>query len=118
MILSPWLVALDKAGAVLRQEEFKVDYPTYKGGEQEMAWLDSILTLESWNPRQIRAALIELIGLLLGALQEWEIMVGHLKIFLPDTGGGTKISFTTADLLEDRFPASGKRPSRRQTVQR
>ncbi len=104
--LAPWLLELERAGWEEKREGFTVDYPTYKGGEQEMAWLDSVLTLEADETAKMQPALSEFIAALLGMLQDRDAMVGHIKFFLENGGEGKKFSLTTADLMKK--PASAQ----------
>jgi hypothetical protein len=103
--LLPWLDALEDQLALLNRPGFVVDYPKYKRGESEMAWLDQKFTIESLTPATIKPALIELIRLLLNSLQKEDAFVGHLKLMISFPEKGTKLSFTTADFLEKPFPS-------------
>lgn len=96
----PWLNTLKKEVGEPIRPEFQVDYPRYKAGEQEMAWLDKKLTLKSAMPEEIRPALIEMINQLLSALQSEGIFVAHIKFLIGTSPQHIKISFTTADFLE------------------
>lgn len=94
-----WLDVLNRTKSVNSRPGFDVDYPVYKGGEKEMAWLDYEFFLEADSGDRIRQALIDGIRFLLEAVQDENIMVGHVKFFFSDRGKGTKLSFTTADFL-------------------
>jgi G3E family GTPase len=99
----PWLKALDNEEAVKNRLGFVVDYSMYKSGEKEMAWLDQKFLIESQVPEKIKPALIELINLLLVAIQREGVFVGHIKLLLSYPEEGTKLSFTSADFLEKPF---------------
>lgn len=99
----PWLDALHNEKSSTDRPGFIVDYPTYKSGEKEMAWLDTKFTIESQAPDKIRPALIELIKFLLDTLQIEGIFVGHLKFLFIYQEASSKLSFTTADFLEKPF---------------
>ncbi len=98
--VKPWLNSLSCQEPVKAQPGFVVDYSMYKGGEKEMAWFDQKLVINSVSPKAIKPAVINLITLLLASLQKEEVFIGHIKLFLSTSEGGTKISFTTADFLE------------------
>ncbi len=98
--VQPWLNGLIHQQPVKAQPGFLVDYPMYKGGEKEMAWFDQKFVINSLTPEAFKPALIKLITLLLASLQKEEVFIGHIKLFLSSAEGGTKISFTTADFLE------------------
>jgi len=101
--MQPWLDALETQRPLNDRPVFVVDYPTYKSGENEMAWLDQKFTIESQAPEKIKPALIEWITILLAALQGEGVFVGHVKLLLSYPDEGTKLSFTTADFLEKPF---------------
>jgi len=101
--VQPWLDILENQRALKNRPGFVVDYPTYKSGEKEMAWLDQKFTIESRFPQEIKLAIIELIKLLLDSLQKERVFVGHIKLFISYPEKGTKLSFSTADFLEKSF---------------
>ena len=101
--IKPWLDTLQNQRTLKNQPDFVVNYPTYKSGEKEMAWLDQKFTIESHFPENIKPALIELISLLLNSLQSELVYVGHIKLFISYPEVGTKLSFSTADFLEQPF---------------
>lgn len=103
--IQPWLNALENQMTLKDHPRLVVDYPTYKSGENEMAWLDQKFTIESHTPERIKPALIELIRLLLDSLQKENVFVGHLKLLISFPEEGTKLSFTTADFLAKPFPS-------------
>ncbi len=98
-----WLEALAKEPALRERPGFSVDYPIYKGGENEMAWLDQIFIVESQEPARIKPAVMQLIYRMLSAVREGGFPVGHIKFLISSSGVSRKISFTTADFLEDHF---------------
>lgn len=95
-----WLNALEKQAANIPQPDFAVDYTLYKKGENDLSWLDHKLLIESPTPEKIKPVLIEMISLLLNEIQRKGIAVGNIKIFLSYPEQGTKLSFTTTDILE------------------
>jgi G3E family GTPase len=95
----PWLRALEREGIEPTRPEFKVDYPRYKAGEQEMAWLDQKLTFRSASPERLKPALIDMITQLLSGLQAEGVFVAHIKFLISTPNQKTKLSFTTADLF-------------------
>jgi len=99
----PWLNALEKEEPVKNRPGFVVDYPIYKSGEREMAWFDHKIFFDAETPGKIKPALIELIKLLLAALQKEGVFVGHIKLLISYPEKCTKLSFTTADFLEKPF---------------
>jgi G3E family GTPase len=95
----PWLETLEKESVEPSRPEFRVDYPRYKAGEQEMAWLDQKITLRSPSPRKTRPALIKMIDHLLRGLQTENVPVAHIKFLISTSSQSRKISFTTADFF-------------------
>lgn len=97
----PWLNLLENQSTWIERPGFSVDYPTYKSGEKEMAWLDQKFNLESQFPEKIRRTIVEFIHLLLAALQTEGVLVGHVKLLLSYPDEDLKLSFTTADFFEN-----------------
>jgi len=95
----PWLKTLEREMVEPSRLEFYVDYPLYKAGEQEMAWLDQKLTLSSPVPEKISPAIIEMISMLLRRLQTEDVHVAHIKFLISTSSQKIKISFTTADFF-------------------
>jgi len=104
--LQPWLAALHRQSAGDARPDFRVNYQQYKSGEQEMAWFDQTIMLETDDDRSIRPAVIEIIQLLLTGVQQANGMVGHLKFLVSAAQWTKKLSFTTADFLEQDFPSA------------
>jgi len=99
----PWLQELEKEDEADLLRDFSVDYPRYKTGEKEMAWVDYQFTIESNTPELIKPALVEIIHSLLANLQRGHVFVGHIKFFFSSPEAGTKLSFTTADFLPPKI---------------
>jgi len=95
----PWLETLEKETVEPSRPEFRVDYPRYKAGEQEMAWLDQKITLQSPAPGKIKPALITLMDQVLRGLQTENVPVAHIKFLISTSLQSKKISFTTADFF-------------------
>ncbi len=101
--MQPWHDVLENQRTLKDRPEFVVYYPTYKSGENEMAWLDQKFTIKSHAPEKIKPALIKLITFILSVLQGEGVFVGNVKLLLSYPDEGTKLSFTTADFLEKPF---------------
>jgi len=95
----PWIEVLKAKDSEPKSPDFSVDYPRYKAGEQEMAWLDQKLTFRSPDPEQIKAALTAIVDRLLSELQEGNVFVAHIKLLITSETQQSKISFTTADFF-------------------
>jgi Ni2+-binding GTPase involved in maturation of urease and hydrogenase len=97
----PWLDRLEKTDGEPNRPDFKVSYYRYMSGEQEMAWLDQKLFFRSTLPENIRPAIIKFIRHIHDGLQSEDVMIGHIKFLIGVPPLFVKISFTTADFMEN-----------------
>jgi Ni2+-binding GTPase involved in maturation of urease and hydrogenase len=100
-----WLDRMEELGAVDDRPGFVVDYPTYKRGEKEMAWLDQRFTILSAEDGKAREAVLMLAGCVLEGLHQAGDLVGHVKLLVSDAHQSAKTSLTTADFLEAHLPS-------------
>ncbi len=102
--IQTWMNHLEKEPDWISRPGFTVDYPKYKDGEKEMAWLDQMLTIKSKSPEQSVRTLQEIIRFIIAAIMEKKIFVGHIKFLIGSGENRQKISFTTADFFQNAIP--------------
>ena len=89
-----WLNWLNSTTGAPELPETEIDYDRYDAGGRQLAWLDEQITI--WADDAIAAAQ-EMIEILVKALHEEVIPIGHLKFFLDWDVGDCKLSFPTLE---------------------
>jgi uridine kinase len=93
--VTPWLESL-RGTLQYASVPLKISYKIYGSGEQELAWYDAQLRVESG--KQSAAAWVQdFLELVLRAIEEQDIPVGHLKFLLSDGVRYQKLSLVSGD---------------------
>ncbi len=81
-----WVDMLTSGEVPLPSAPLDIDYKRYGDGEAQLAWLDEAITFQV-SQGQGRAVILTLIEAILGAIQQQEIPVGHLKFYVQSSHG-------------------------------
>lgn len=93
--VTPWLENLENT-LQFESTPLKISYKLYGFGEQELAWYDAQLRVESGSKPAI-AWVQDFLGLVVQQIREQGIPVGHLKFLLSDGVYYQKISLVSGD---------------------
>jgi len=94
-----WVDLLESAAIPLPGRSLDIDYERYGDGEAQLAWLDEEVALDA-APGMARAAVVRLIGAVIGAMAARQIPIGHLKMLIRWDSGESNLSFTALDEKE------------------
>jgi len=91
----PWLESLQGASHYA-SESLKINYKNYGSGEQELAWYDAQIKLESGNHPAV-AWVQEFLASVIQVIGQQSIPVGHLKFLISDGVRHQKLSLVSGD---------------------
>ncbi|KAF0193556.1 MAG: cobalamin synthesis protein P47K, partial [Bacteroidetes bacterium] len=94
--VQPWLNTLS-APVQYPQVPLSINYQKYGMGEQELAWYDAQLKVESRNQSAV-AWVQDFLGLVVRKITLPDIPVGHLKFLISDGSRHQKLSIVSGDL--------------------
>lgn len=94
--VTPWLECLQGA-LQYASAPLKISYKLYGSGEQELAWYDAQLSVETGSQPAV-AWVQDFLALVLQRIEEQDIPVGHLKFLLSDGVRHQKLSQVSGDV--------------------
>jgi Ni2+-binding GTPase involved in maturation of urease and hydrogenase len=92
--IAGWLEEVLNYSQYISSQALDIDYDIYGRGEAELSWCDRSLAISTRFNNSIEV-IRAIIGTIFDHVQEYRMVVGHLKFFAETESGSRKISFAT-----------------------